>query len=221
MRYFPIQLDIRGRSCLVVGGGVVGTRKATSLLSCNARVTVVSPEATEELRSLAARGALTLIQRVYDRADLQGMFLVIGATDDEELNRRISADAERLNLLCNIADRPEKCNFILPAVVQRGDLVITVSTSGQSPALSKKLRQDLQAQFGNEYALLLDLLGAIRKRLLAEEHAPEEHKPIFERLVHSDLLTWIRESRRHDIDRLLADVLGDGWRAEDLLAKAP
>jgi precorrin-2 dehydrogenase/sirohydrochlorin ferrochelatase len=221
MRYFPIQLDIRGRSCLVVGGGVVGTRKATSLLSCNARVTVVSPEATEELRSLAARGALTLIQRVYDRADLQGMFLVIGATDDEELNRRISADAERLNLLCNIADRPEKCNFILPAVVQRGDLVITVSTSGQSPALSKKLRQDLQAQFGNEYALLLDLLGAIRKRLLAEAHAPEEHKPIFERLVHSDLLTWIRESRRHDIDRLLADVLGDGWRAEDLLAKAP
>lgn len=221
MRYYPIQLDIRGRNCLVVGGGGVGTRKATSLLSCSARVTVVSPEASKELRSLAARGALTLIQRAYDPADLQGMFLVIGATDDEELNRRISADAERLNLLCNIADRPEKCNFILPAVVQRGDLVITVSTSGQSPALSKKLRQDLQAQFGNEYALLLDLLGAIRKRLLAEEHAPEEHKPIFERLVHSDLLTWIRESRRHDIDRLLAEVLGDGWRAEDLLTKDP
>jgi precorrin-2 dehydrogenase/sirohydrochlorin ferrochelatase len=221
MRYYPIQLDIRERNCLVVGGGGVGTRKVTSLLSCSARVTVVSPEATEELRGLAARGALTLIQRAYEPADLRGMLLVIGATDDEELNRRISADAERLNLLCNIADRPEKCNFILPAIVQRGDLVITVSTSGQSPALSKKLRQDLQAQFGNEYALLLDLLGAIRKRLLAEAHAPEEHKPIFERLVHSDLLTWIRESRRHEIDRLLAEVLGDGWRAEDLLAKAP
>jgi precorrin-2 dehydrogenase / sirohydrochlorin ferrochelatase len=221
MRYFPIQLDIRGRRCLVVGGGGVGTRKAESLLACGGAVTVVSPAATEALQHLAARGELTLLLREYDSVDLQGVFLVIGATDDETLNRRVSADAERRGVLCNIADRPEKCNFILPAVVQRGDLVITVSTSGQSPALAKKLRRSLQAQFGDEYAVLLDLMGAIRRRLLAEAHAPEEHKPIFERLVHSDILTWIREGRRYEVDRLLAEVLGDGWRAEDLLAKTP
>jgi len=221
MRYFPIQLDIRNRHCLVVGGGGVGTRKAKSLLACGARVTVVSPEASKELKDLADRGEVTLRRREYASADLQGVFLVIGATDDESLNRRISADAEDFRLLCNIADRPEKCNFILPAVVQRGDLVITVSTSGQSPALAKKLRRDLQAQFGDEYARLIELMGAVRKRLLAEAHAPEEHKPIFERLVYSDILAWIRDDRRQDIDRLLADILGDGWRTEDLLAQTP
>jgi precorrin-2 dehydrogenase/sirohydrochlorin ferrochelatase len=221
MRYFPIQLDIRNRHCLVVGGGGVGTRKVKSLLACGARVTVVSPAASKELKDLADRGEVSLRRREYASEDLQGVFLVIGATDDESLNRRISADAEDLRLLCNIADRPDKCNFILPAVVQRGDLVITVSTSGQSPALAKKLRRDLQAQFGDEYARLLELMGAIRKRLLAEAHAPEEHKPIFERLVHSDILAWIRDDRRQDIDRLLADILGDGWRTEDLLAQIP
>ena len=219
MTYFPIQLDIRGRRCLVVGGGEVGTRKAQSLLACGGAVTVVSPAVTEELQRLAARGDLALRMREYDGADLEGAFLVIGATDDETLNRRVSADAERRGILCNIADRPEKCNFILPAVVRRGDLVLTVSTSGRSPALAKKLRRSLQAQFGEEYAVLLDLMGAIRRRLLAEAHAPEEHKPVFERLVHSDILTWIREGRRHEIDRLLAEVLGDGWRMDDLLAK--
>ncbi|MCU0592295.1 MAG: bifunctional precorrin-2 dehydrogenase/sirohydrochlorin ferrochelatase [Desulfobacterales bacterium] len=218
MNYFPIQLDIRDRRCLVVGGGGVGTRKARSLIACGGRVTVVSPTATGELQDLAATGALTLVQREYAGDDLQGMFLVMGATDDEMLNRRIRTDAGRLRILCNIADRPEQCDFILPAVIERGDLVVTVSTSGRSPALAKKLRQDLQAQFGDEYTVFLDLMGAIRKRLLAEAHAPEAHKPIFERLVHSDMLAWIREGRRNDIDRLLAEILGDGWRADDLLA---
>jgi precorrin-2 dehydrogenase/sirohydrochlorin ferrochelatase len=147
------------------------------------------------------------------------MVLVIGATDDEDLNRRVSADAEQLNILCNIADRPEKCSFILPAVIQRGDLVITVSTSGKSPALAKKLRQALELQLGEEYAVLLDLLGGIRKRLLAREHAPEAHKSIFETIIHSDILTWIRDGRMQDVNDLLKEVLGEDWRAEELLAK--
>jgi precorrin-2 dehydrogenase/sirohydrochlorin ferrochelatase len=183
-------------------------------------VTVVSPQASDDLRGLAASGAITLRLRAYESADLQGVLLVIGATDDEILNRRVSTDAERQKILCNIADRPEQCNFILPAVVQRGDLVITVSTSGQSPALAKKLANDLQAQFGDEYARFLELMGAIRKQLLAAAHAPEAHKPIFERLVRSDILTWLREGRRNEIDRLLAEILGDGWNTENLLAKS-
>jgi precorrin-2 dehydrogenase/sirohydrochlorin ferrochelatase len=219
MRYFPVQLDICNRCCLVVGGGGVGTRKVTSLLACGARVTVVSPAASEALRGLADRGQIALRLREYVSADLDGMFLVIGATDDETLNRRISADAERARLLCNIADRPEKCNFILPAIVQRGDLVLTVSTSGKSPALAKKLRQDLERQFGEEYAVLLKLMGAIRRRLLAEAHAPEAHKPIFETIVHSDILSWIREGRMAEINRLLAETLDSGWRAEQLIVE--
>lgn len=219
MRYYPVQLDIRGRRCLVVGGGAVGTRKVDGLLSCGARVTVVSPQVTQDLRRLEAGGAITLWEREYATGDLAGMVLVVGATDDEDLNRRVSADAAQLKILCNIADRPEKCSFILPAVIQRGDLVITVSTSGKSPALAKKLRQALELQFGEEYAVLLDLLGGIRKRLLAQEHAPEAHKSIFERIIHSDILTLIRGGRMQEVNRLLTDVLGEGWRAEELLVR--
>jgi len=219
MRYYPIQLDVRSRRCLVVGGGAVGTRKVGTLLSCGAQVAVVSPEVTDELRRLSARDVITLRERVYAASDLEGIFLVIGATDDEELNRRVSADAAVLGILCNIADRPEKCNFILPAIVQRGDLVLTVSTSGKSPALAKKLRRELERQFGEEYAVLLRLMGAIRKRLLAEAHAPEAHKPIFEKIVHSDILAWIRDGRMQEVNRLLAEILGAGWCAEDLLFK--
>ena len=135
MRYYPVHLDIKNQNCLVVGGGGVGTRKVKTLLECGARVTVVSPDPSQQLAKLASEGSITLTQRIYRSADLDGMFLVIGATDDENLNQQISTDAEKSNILCNIADRPEVCNFILPSIVRRGDLVITISTSGKSPAL--------------------------------------------------------------------------------------
>ena len=219
MRYYPIQLDIRNRPCLVVGGGAVGTRKVNGLLACRARVTVVSREATDELKDAAAKGRITLRLGEYADSDMEGMFLVVGATDDEELNRRVSADAEGRRVLCNIADRPAECSFILPAVIARGDLVITVSTSGKSPALAKKLRLSLGRQFGEEYAVLRDLLGAIRKRLLAEAHAPEAHKPLFEKIVDSDILELIRDGRMQAVDLLLERVLGDGFRTADLLGE--
>jgi precorrin-2 dehydrogenase/sirohydrochlorin ferrochelatase len=217
MRYYPVHLDIRGRNCLVVGGGAVGTRQVETLLACGARVTVVSPAVGEALGGLAAKGAITLRRGDYAPEDLAGMFLVIGATDDEALNRRISADAERRQILCNIADRPEVCNFILPSILQRGDLTITVSTSGKSPAFAKKLRRSLADQYGQEYAAFLDLMGAIRQRLLAQAHAPEAHKPLFEALVDSELPALIRANQRDAINALLEKVLGKGYRVEELL----
>ena len=217
MRYYPVNLDIRGRSCLVVGGGRVGARKVDTLLKCGANVTVVSPEATSAVDRLADAGAIVLARREYRSSDVKGRFLVIGATDDEGLNRQIHADAERLNLLCNIADRPEICNFILPAIVSRGDLTIAVSTSGQSPAFAKSLRQRLGKEFGPEYGSFLVLMGAIRQRLLAESHEPEEHKPLFERLIKAGLLDMIGENSTADIDRLLSEVLGPGYRYDTLV----
>jgi len=217
MRYYPIHLDIQNRSCLVVGGGGVGTRKVMSLLKCGARVTVVSPVISERLQNLAESALLSLKPRPYRTADLEGVFLVIGATDDEALNRQISRDAENRNILCNIADRPEVCNFILPSIVQRKDLVITISTSGQSPALAKKMRKTLEGQFGDEYGELLQLMGAIRKKLLSQAHEPEVHKPLFEQLINSDLSSMIRESKTEAINALLFKILGDGYRYEELM----
>jgi len=217
MKYYPVHLDIKNRNCLVVGGGAVGTRKVNTLLACGARVTVVSPDPAQPLKKMAAEGSITLKERAYRTIDLKDMFLVIGATDDEMLNRQISEEAEQIGILCNIADRPEACNFILPSVVQRGDLVITISTSGQSPALAKRLRRKLEAQFGEEYADFLLLMGAIRKKLLRQAHEPEAHKALFNQLIDSDLIELLRTGQRKQLNLLLYKILGEGYRIEELL----
>jgi precorrin-2 dehydrogenase/sirohydrochlorin ferrochelatase len=217
MRYYPIHLDIQNRNVLVVGGGGVGTRKVKTLLDCGARVTVVSRKISAKLQALAKSGDIILEQRSYRSEDLNGMFLVIGATNDMILNRQISHDAEQLNTLCNIADRPEVCNFILPSIVRRDDLVITISTSGKSPAMAKKLRKALENQYGEEYGKLLRLMGAIRKKLLSQAHEPEAHKPLFEQLINSDLPGMIQENKTEDINALLFDVLGEGFKYEELM----
>lgn len=216
MKYYPVFLDINGRECLVVGGGSVGTRKALSLVEGGAHVTVVSPAVTDRLDALAQKGVIRLKKRTYRPSDMEGMFLVFGATNNDSLNRRIHQDAEQLNTLCNIADRPEVCNFILPATVKRDDLVIAISTSGTSPAFAKQLRRRLEKQFGQEYATFLKLMGGIRSLLLAEKHAPEEHKPIFNRIIDSDIIELIRDNKKEDINDLLRDILGEGFNVDDL-----
>jgi precorrin-2 dehydrogenase/sirohydrochlorin ferrochelatase len=216
MRYYPVNLDMRNRKCLVVGGGDVGTRKVITLLECGALVTVVSINASEKLLKLAESGLIELKKRPYTGADLAGMFLVICATDNEQLNMQVGGDAEKMNMLCNVADRPEACNFILPALVKRGDLVIAVSTSGKSPAFAKKIRKDLEEQYGVEYADFLKLMGAIRKKLLSKRHEPEAHKPLFEKLINKDIVKLIKNNDADKIDSVLFEVLGEGYRYMDL-----
>jgi len=217
MRYYPVCLDIKDRNCLVVGGGQVGTRKVRTLLQCGARVTVVSPEVTAELSHLAQQGKIQIRLRDYLTTDLDAMFLVIGATDDQNQNRCIHQDAEAAQRLCNIADQPELCNFVLPAVITQGDLMIAISTSGRSPAFAKYLRRRLQHQFGPEYGQFLELMGAVRRRLLAAEHAPEAHKPLFEKLIGNNLLELIKADDHSGINTLLEEVLGPGYVYEELM----
>lgn len=217
MRYYPIYLDIKDRNCLVVGGGSVGTRKVETLLECGAKVTVVSIDAAETLKRLSDRGVIQLNERAFQFDDLDNMFLVIGATDNEALNFKIHAAAGRRGVLCNIADRPEACNFILPSIVNRGDLIIAISTSGKSPAFAKKLRKQLEAQFGNEYAEFLDLMGAIRKKLLSKDHEPEAHKHLFEQLIERDLVQMLKNADAENINALLLDVLGDSYDYKTLI----
>jgi precorrin-2 dehydrogenase/sirohydrochlorin ferrochelatase len=216
-KYYPINVDVRGRDCLVVGGGAVGARKVSTLLECGAHVTVISPETVPDVDRLFEAGKIDLKRRGFSPADLEGRFLVIGATDDVTLNRQISAEAEKRKMLCNIADFPEGCNFILPAVVRRGDLLIAISTSGNSPAFARTLRKQIESGYGPEYGRFLDLMGALRARLLARSHAPEEHKPLFEALIAGGLLALIRENDIPAIDRLLTEVLGDGFRYQELM----
>ena len=191
MRYYPVFLDIVDRPCLVVGGGKVGTRKVESLLRCGARVTVISPVVTDRLALLAEQGKIRLKQREYRDTDFDDAVLVFGATDSAALNHRLHTRCEDRSRLCNIADQPALCNFVVPAVIRQGDLNIAISTGGKSPALAKHLRRQLALMFGPQYATFLDLLGAVRKKLLAAEHAPERHKALFDQLIRSDLLEMI------------------------------
>ncbi|MFH1073766.1 MAG: bifunctional precorrin-2 dehydrogenase/sirohydrochlorin ferrochelatase [Candidatus Firestonebacteria bacterium] len=219
MRYYPVNLDIRNKKCLVVGGGDVGTRKIMTLLECGAFVTVVSHEVGEKLLSLAESGTIALKKRAYDGSDLEGMFLVICATDNEQLNLQVGRDAEKMDKLCNVVDRPDACNFILPALVKRGDLVIAVSTSGKSPAYAKKIRKDLEKQYGVEHVDFLKLMGAIRKKLLNNSHEPEAHKPLFEKLINKDIVQLIKNNNADKIDSVLFEVLGEGYGYMDLMGQ--
>jgi len=217
MKYYPINLDIRNKNCLVVGGGGVGRRKVATLLECGAIVTVVSLCSDDAVCALDAQRRITLKKKAYAESDLDGVFLVMGTTDDEDLNREIHADASRRNILCNIADRPEICDFILPAIVKRGDLSIAISTSGKSPAFAKHLKDQMEETVGDEYALFLELMGAIRKRLLKEAHEPEAHKHLFNDLISGGLLNMIKEEKTDEINRLLEKTLGHGYDYESLM----
>lgn len=217
MKYYPVNLDIKNRKCLIIGGGSVGTRKVVRLVESGADVTVISPEFTGKLISLADEGRIVLKKRSYQSSDLEGVFLVIGASNNKELNRQISEDARRYNIMCNIVDLPEACDFILPSVVSRGDLLIAISTSGKSPAFAKKLRRNLEAEYGEEYAGFLKLMGAIRKKLLNKNHAPEVHRDLFQRLIEKGVLEMIKNLKVEDINAVLFEVFGEGYEFIELM----
>lgn len=182
-RYYMACLDLEGRSCLVVGGGPVGLEKVLGLLDCGARVTVVALRFVSEFRELPVER----LERRYASSDLEGRFLVIAATSDAALNRRVSTDAEARSLLCNVADAPELCNFILPAVYRQDPLAIAVSTGGASPALAKRIKRQLETEIGPEYAELARELRALRP--WAKQNLPryDERRELFERLVQEAL----------------------------------
>ncbi len=184
---YPVNLVLDGRSCLVVGGGRVALRKVEGLLACGGRVTVVAPSIDPGLRRLPG---VTLVERGWEPGDLDGMWLVIAATDDPEVNGAVYAEGERRGVWVNGADDPANCSFTLPSVVRRGDLQVTVSTGGRSPALASWLRRRLEGEIGPEYAVLLDLLATERDGLKAAGVSTEGLD--WRSALDSDMLDLIR-----------------------------
>jgi len=208
MNYYPMFVRVAGRPCLVIGGGRVAEKKVQPLLRAGARVTVISPQLTPGLAALAATNQITHRSRTYASNDVRGFFLAVAATDDEDLHAQIAAEADAEGVLVNVVDRPQWCDFIMPAVVERGDLVIATSTGGASPAMAKRIRCELEEIFGPEYALALTLLRRVRQSLAASPRTGAEHRRIFNALIDSPLLNYIRNGQRHDINALLASAVG-------------
>jgi len=181
-------LKLEGRECLVVGAGKVGEPKIAGLLETGALVRVVTLQASPAVREWAREGKIELKLRAFSADDLTGAFLAIVATNSRTLNERIYGEARRLGVLCNVVDVPDLCDFYYPSVVRRGDLQIAVSTSGQSPSLAQKIRQQLERQFGPGYAAWVAELGETRKLILASDLEKERKLDLLHSLASREAL---------------------------------
>ncbi len=179
-------LSLRGRRCLVVGGGEIALEKVEGLLACDARVVVVAPQLQPTLADLAVEGSITWEPRPFAAGDLQGTFMAIAATDDSDVNIRVYELAEERAMLVNVVDVPPLCNFILPAIVRMGPLAIAISTAGSSPALAKRMKREIAEQFGDAYAELAVMLNEVRGWAKGTLPTYQDRKVFFESIVNGD-----------------------------------
>jgi precorrin-2 dehydrogenase / sirohydrochlorin ferrochelatase len=179
-------LRLKGRRCLVVGGGDVGLEKVEGLLACDADVTLVAPEAHPALAELAAEGSIRWVRRAFEPADLDGCLIAIAATDDTDVNIGVFDEAERRAMLVNVVDVPPLCNFILPAIVRTGPLAVAISTAGASPALAKRMKREIAELFGEPYATLAVLLNDARGWAKGTLPTYQDRKEFFESIVNGD-----------------------------------
>jgi len=219
MIYYPIFLNLANKKALVVGGGQVAQRKVETLLDYGASVFIVSKELTPRLKELVDKERIRYSGPEFRGYHLDGMFLVISATDDSNLNHRVSQYAQERDLLINAVDQPEDCNFIVPSILRRGDLQVAISTSGKSPALARKIREELEHQFGEEYEKLLFLMGRIREVILAMGLPQDQNRLLFKGIIESDILEAIARKDRKRIDKILESVLGDQFPRDTILKR--
>jgi precorrin-2 dehydrogenase / sirohydrochlorin ferrochelatase len=199
-------LKLSGRRSLVVGAGDVGLEKVEGLLACDGDVTVVAPDAIQPLRDLAAEGSIRWERREYRPEDLEGTFMVIAATNDSEVNIGVYEDAERRAMLVNVVDVPPLCNFILPAIIRTGPLAIAISTAGASPALAKRIRNEIADEYGEPYARLAILLNDVRGWAKGTLPTYQDRKAFFESIVNGDPdpIELLRQGDEHAVRDLIA-----------------
>jgi len=199
-------LKLTGRTCVVVGGGDIGFEKVEGLLACDGRVRLIAPEAGEDLAALAAEGSIEWERREYaGPADLEGVFIVIAATNDTDVNIRVFDDAERRAMLVNIVDVPPLCNFILPAIVRSGPLAIAISTAGASPALAKRIKREIAAEYGDVHARMAEILNDARGWAKSTLPTYQDRKAFFEGIVNGDPdpIALLRAGREDEVRALI------------------
>ncbi len=210
MKPYPVMMNLEGKQVVVVGGGRVAFRKISSLLDSGANVAVISPKLVDELTELLPGKRLTWVSDYFSPHHLdrfEPITLIFGATDIREVNVELSNEAMRRRIPCNIADVPDLCTFIVPAVITQGDLIISVSTGGASPALARRIREDLEKMFGPEYATMTRLMGELRKQIVINGSDSEANKKVFLEIVNSQILPALRNN---DLDRaamILSEIL--------------
>ncbi|MDD3223394.1 MAG: bifunctional precorrin-2 dehydrogenase/sirohydrochlorin ferrochelatase [Clostridium sp.] len=206
-KYYPIMIDIDEKKCAVIGGGKVAFRKIKSLIECNADVFVISKDIIASVKELLDNNRIKYIKAEYDFKYINDCKLAYAATDDNIVNRRIFNDCSKNNILVNVVDTIDECQFIVPSKVQRGDLTIAVSTNGKSPALSKKIRQDLEKKYDFRYEIFLEIMGRVRKRVSSEIEDPKKRSEFYNKIVYSDLIERINYENKDKCEDEIINVL--------------
>jgi precorrin-2 dehydrogenase / sirohydrochlorin ferrochelatase len=211
---YMVNLSLQGREALVVGGGEIAWRKAQDLLAAKATVTVVAPQLCTGMTALAAEGSIRVHQRPYESSDIGGAFVVIAATDDNAVNTQVFHDASARNALVNVVDVPLLCNFYVPATVTRGDLTIAISTDGRCPALASILREEMQGDYGPEYAALVTLFGALRKKMIAQGWKGATIRAKLAEIYRAGVLKLLAAGDKHELSKFLASRIADSTALE-------
>jgi len=202
--YYPIFLDIENRSVVIIGGGNVCARKAETMMNYGAKVTVVAPEFHPDIEKYAADGMLEIRRKTYDESDLDGASVIIASTDDEAVNTQIATDARRRRIPVNVVDVTHLCEFIVPAIIEKGSVQLAVSTGGKSPALARTLKEDLQKLVGPEYAEVNDALGSLRDAAKKTLPTDVDRKRFFDGIIARNILGMLREGKRREAYETIA-----------------
>lgn len=218
MADYPILLQLNERLCVVVGGGSVGLRKVQALLQAGARVRLIDPEPAPSLEAFAD---VEIIRRPYRPGDLGGASLAFAATGERDTNAAVVREARQRSIPVNTADAPEECDFTLPALLRRGELTVAVSTGGRSPALAALVREHLAGTLGPEWATVLEIAAALRRKRLTLRGKSEYNQAILRRLLAADLPVLVAERNAASIDRLLKSLFGEGFSLAELGVHLP
>src|SRR5436305_483388 len=204
--YYPIFIDVEDHVVIIIGGGEVCARKAETMMRYGAKVTIVSPEFTPEIEQWAADGKLALRRKRYSSDDLDGASIVIASTDDTPVNEQVAADARARKVPVNVVDVTPLCEFIVPAIIEKGSVTLAVSTGGKSPALARTLKEDLQRIVGPEYAEVNDVLGTLRESAKRVLPTDVDRKRFFDGIIAKGILDMLRQGRRAEAYRTIAEA---------------
>ena len=205
--FYPVFLNLNGRRCVVIGGGQIAEGKVLKLIDSGAKIVVISPDATQNIRDIAGRGDVELNLRKYQTGDLAGAFLVIAATNDRVVNQEIFEEAESLGVLLNAVDDPPRCSFIAPSIVERGPVTLAISTGGASPALARKLRETLAESPALDWADATGVLSKARQVIKEQQVAVDPQR--WQCCMTPELLTLARSGREHEaLEMLMNGLLG-------------
>lgn len=208
MPVYPINLDLSGRHCACIGGGSVAARKVEDLLQAGALVTIISPVLTSALQQLVQAQKIIHIAQQYQPGVIGAFFMVICATNNTAVNRAAAEESRSKGALVNVVDAPELCDFTVPSKMTRGDLLITVSTGGKSPALAKKLRLELEDRYGPEYGTYLEWAGAIREQMKNRLETSKEREYFWQQTLDDEVLSLLRQGRLKDAEEKIKYAIG-------------